>query len=189
MWLPLAAVQRVMEHGFIQGCILLLPTVTMATSGVTTALSVWGSPTLQTPTQRCASTEGTRRSRPSGKTSYTLILKRSVKTAYCTIMIETKKYIDIRAGQRLKVLIAINHIVWWVNSRLITLLKFNFKSTQIAVKRDYQMEWHIIFIPNVIKKQKIGQVILREFYWLTQYGLNMKLMEHHRFRNCKQAVN
>ena len=42
------------------------------------------------------------------------------------------------------------------------------------------------FVPNILNEQKLGQVILREFYRLTQCGLNMK---QHRFGNCKQAAN
>ena len=81
-------------------------------------------------------------------------------------------------GQRVKVLIVINRLYWWVNLRWIAYLKFYFKSTPIAVKLNNQIEWHII---NVLNKQKLDQVILREFYWLTQCGLNIKLTEHHRF--------
>ena len=51
------------------------------------------------------------------------------------------------------------------------------------------IKWNdtLSFILNVLNKQKLlHQVSLREFYWLIQCGLNMKLTEHHIFWNCKQ---
>ena len=53
----------------------------------------------------------------------------------------------------------------------------------------YKRWWneHSLFLET--QNFRAGQRLKVRIYWLIQCGLNMKLTDNHRFRNCKQAAN